>query len=68
MIKKSEYKYYNKRIITRDNGHVHPHEQEKSKLNNAIITKSGAHMLTIDKVIKSPFNQNNKATIKNEKK
>ena len=56
MIKKSEYKYYNKRIITRDNGHVQPHEQEKSKLNNAIITKSGAHMLTIDKVIKSPFN------------
>ena len=57
------YKYYNKRIITRDNGGVKSHDQEESKLNSAINANSGAHTLTVDKII-SLFNKNNVATIK----
>ena len=32
-------KYYNKQITTRDNGYVHSHDQEESKLNNIITAK-----------------------------
>ena len=54
----------NKRITTRDNGNVQSHDQEESKLNSTISENSGAHTLTHDKIIKSPFNKNNVATIK----
>ena len=40
MMKKLRCKYYNKRITTRDNGNVQPHNQEKIKLNNTIFTWS----------------------------
>ena len=33
---KLSYKYYNKRITTRDNGNVQSHDQEESKLNSTI--------------------------------
>ena len=49
------YKYYNKGIITHDNGIVQSHGQEESKLNSTINANSGAHTLTDDKIIKSPF-------------
>ena len=39
-------KYYNKRITTRDNGNVQPHDQEEGKLNSTINANSGAHTLT----------------------
>ena len=65
MMKKSSYKYYNKRITTRDNGNVQSHDQEESKLNSIINAKSGAHTLTHDKIIKkSLFSKNNVTTIK----
>ena len=55
----------NKRIATRDN--VQSHDQEESKLNSTINANSGAHTLfTHDKIIKSPFDKNNVATIKNK--
>ena len=65
-MQKLRYKYYNKRITTRDNGNVQFHDQEESKLNSTINTNSGAHTLTHDKIIKSPFNKNNIATIKSK--
>ena len=41
------YKYYNKRITTRNNGNVQSHDQEKSKLISTINANSGeAHTLT----------------------
>ena len=40
---KLSYKYYNKRITTRDNGNVQSHHKEESKLNSTITTNSGAH-------------------------
>ena len=40
------YKYYNKRITTRDNGNVQSHDKEESKLNSIITANSGAHTLT----------------------
>ena len=52
MMKKLSYKYYNKRITTRDNGNVQSHDQEESKLNSTIITNTGAHILTYDQIIK----------------
>ena len=36
------------KITTRDNGNVQSHDQEKSKLNSAINTNSGAHTLSHD--------------------
>ena len=45
---KLSYKYYNKRITTRDNGKVQSHDKEESKLNSTITTNSGAHTLTHD--------------------
>ena len=66
MMKKLSYKYYNKRITTRDNGNAQSHGQEKSKSNSNIMANIGAHALTDDKVVKSPFNKNNVATIENK--
>ena len=43
---KLSYKYYNKRITTRDNGKVQSHDKEESKLNSTITANSGAHTLT----------------------
>ena len=43
---KLSYKYYNKRITTRDNGKVQSHDKKESKLNSAITANSGAHTLT----------------------
>ena len=40
------YKYYNKRITTPDNGNVHSHDKEESKLDSTITANSGAHTLT----------------------
>ena len=45
---KLSYKYYIKRITTRDNGKVQSHDKEESKLNSTITTNSGAHTLTHD--------------------
>ena len=63
MMKKSRYKHHNKQITTRYNGNVQSHDQEESKLNSTINANSGAHTLTHDNIIKSPFNKNNLATI-----
>ena len=49
MMKKLNYKYYNKRITTIDNGNLQSHDQEESKLNSTINTNSGADTLTNDK-------------------
>ena len=51
MMKKVSYKYYNKRITTRDNGNFQSHDQEESKLNSTINANSGAHTLTHDEII-----------------
>ena len=51
MMKKLSYKYYNKRITTRDNGNAQSHDQEESKLNSTIKVHS-AHTVTHDKIIK----------------
>ena len=40
------YKYYNKRITTRENGNVQSHDQGESKLNSTINADSGANALT----------------------
>ena len=48
MMKKLSYKYYNKGITTRDNGHVQSHDKEETKLNSTITANSGAHTLTHD--------------------
>ena len=45
---KLSYKYYNKRITTRDNDNVQSHDKEESKLNSTITATSGAHTLTHD--------------------
>ena len=66
MMKKLRYKYYNKRVTTCDSGKKNISEQEESKLNSTINANSGAHALTDDKIIKSPFNRNNIAIIKNK--
>ena len=64
MMKKLSYKYYYNWIAARDNGNVQSHYKEESKLNSTITTNSGAHTLTHDWIIKSPYNKNNVATIK----
>ena len=66
MMKNLSYKYYNKRITTRDSGNVQSHDQEESKLNSTINVNSGAHTLPHVKIIKSLFNKNNVATIKSK--
>ena len=43
MMKKLSYKYYNKRITTRDNGNAQSHDHEESKLNRTIDANSGTH-------------------------
>ena len=48
MMKKLSYKYYNKRILTRDNGNVQSDDQEESKFSVTITAISGAHTLTHD--------------------
>ena len=48
MMLKLSYKDFNKRITTRNNGHVQSHVKEESKLNSAITANSGAHALTND--------------------
>ena len=53
-------------ITTGDSGNVQSHDQEEGKLNSSINANSGAHTLTNDKIIKSPFNKNNVATIKSK--
>ena len=50
-MQKLKYKYYNKRIITRDIGNVQFHDQKESKLNSTISVNSGANTLTHDKII-----------------
>ena len=63
MIKKLNYKYYNKRITTRDNGQSH--DKEESKLNSTITANSGcSYTYTGLNNKKSPYNKNNEATIK----
>ena len=58
--------YYIKQITARDNSNVQSHDQEESKLNRTINANSGTQTLTNDKIIKSLFNKNNIATIKNK--
>ena len=41
-MKKLSYKYYDKRITTRNNGNVQSRDQEESKLNSTIKANSGA--------------------------
>ena len=48
LMKLLSYKYYDKRITTRDNGNVQTHDKEESKLNSTITENSGAHTLTHD--------------------
>ena len=48
MMKKLSYKYYNKRITTRDNGNAQSNDKEESKLNSNITANSGAQTLTHD--------------------
>ena len=52
MMKKLSYKYYNKRITTRDNGNVQSHDKEESKLNSSINSNTAAHTLRHEKTIK----------------
>ena len=66
MMKKLRFKYYNKRIATRENGNVQSHEPEESILNRTINANSGVHTLTHYKTINNPFNKNNLATIKSK--
>ena len=61
---KALWKLWKIRIATRDNGNVQSHDQEESKLNSTINANNGAHTLTHNQIIKSPFNENNLATIK----
>ena len=46
--KKLRYKYYNKRIATRDNGNVQFHDQDEIKLNSTTNANNSAHKLTHD--------------------
>ena len=66
MMKKLRYNYYNKLITTRDNSNVQSHDEKENKLSSAINVNSGAHTLTHDKIIKSPFNKNSVATLKSK--
>ena len=62
MMKKLRHKYYNKRIITRDNGNVQSQDQEGSKLNSTINASNCADTLTHVK----NNNQNNVATVRSK--
>ena len=66
MVKKLRFQYYNKQITTPENGNVQSHDQEESNLNSTYKANSGPHTLTHGKIIKSPFNKNNVATIKSK--
>ena len=55
-------KYYKKRRTTWDNDNVQSNDQEESKLNSNIMLNSDAHTFTDDKIIQSPFSENNEAT------
>ena len=66
MMKKLGYKYKNKRITTHGNHIVQSHDQEESKLNSKINVNRGAHKLTNDKILKSPFYKNNAETNKSK--
>ena len=66
-MKQLRYKYYSKQFTTPGNDNLQSQDQEKSTLNSTINASSDAHTLTDDKIIKSPFNKNNAATIKNKK-
>ena len=57
-------KHYKKWIKIRDNGNAQTYDQEESKLNSTINTKSGAQTLTNGKIIKNPSNKNDAAAIK----
>ena len=57
MMKKLSYKYYNKRITTRDNGNVQSHDQEERKLNSTITANSRAHTLTHEQTTKKSIQQ-----------
>ena len=50
-MQKLRYKYYNKRITTRENGNVQIDDQDESKQNSIINVNKGAHTLTHDKII-----------------
>ena len=51
-MKKLKYKYYNKRITTRDKGNVHCYDQEEErKLNSTIYVNSGAHTVANEKYL-----------------
>ena len=66
MMKKIRFKYYDKWIKTLDKGNVPSHDQEESKLGITINANSGVDALRHDKIIKSPFNKNNVATMKSK--
>ena len=53
MMKKLSYKYYNKRVTTRDNGNVEFHDKEEIKMNSTIAANGGAHTLTHDQITKN---------------
>ena len=50
-MQKLRYKYYKKRITTRENGNVQIDDQEENKQNSIINVNKGAHTLTHDKII-----------------
>ena len=63
-MKKLRCKYYNKRIAT--SRKFQSLDQKESKLNSAIIVKSGDHAPGDDKIIKTAFSKNNVVTIKSK--
>ena len=63
-MKKLRCKDYNKWIAT--NRKVQSLDQNESKLNSAIIVKSGDHAPGDDKIIKTAFSKNNVVTIKSK--
>lgn len=58
--------YYNKWINNDEKSNVQSHNQEKSKMNSTLIANSRAYTLIDHKIIKIPFDNNNKETIKNK--
>ena len=58
--------YYNKWITTPGNGIVQLLDSWGGKLKSTVIADSGVHTRTDDKIIKSPFNMNDVATINNK--
>ena len=63
-MKKLRCKYYNERIAT--SRKFQSLDQKESKLNSAIIVKSGDHAPGDDKIIKTAFSKNNVVTIKSK--